>query len=102
MLHGSYRVVLARHEGRLIGFVTAISDGVLAAFMPLLEELPEYQHRGVGSELTRRMIESLRGMYMIDLVCDQGLASFYERQGMVALAGMAIRNRDALAPTTAN
>ena len=40
--------MLARDDaGRVVGFVTAISDGVLSAYIPLLEVLPEYQ--GAGS-----------------------------------------------------
>jgi hypothetical protein len=45
-LAGSHRVVLAREQGstQIVGFASAISDGVLAAFIPLLEVLPG--HRG--------------------------------------------------------
>jgi predicted N-acetyltransferase YhbS len=85
--------VLARDDGRLVGFINAISDGVLAAYLPLLEVLPEYQHRGIGSELARRMFDALGHLYMVVLVCDPELATFYERFGMVQLAGMARRNR---------
>ncbi|MEO8329305.1 MAG: GNAT family N-acetyltransferase, partial [Candidatus Nanopelagicales bacterium] len=41
LLRGSSEVILAKDEqGVLIGFVTAISDGVLAAYIPLLEVIP--------------------------------------------------------------
>ena len=42
LLRGSYRIVLARETGspQVVGFVNAISDGVLYAFIPLLEVLP--------------------------------------------------------------
>jgi GNAT superfamily N-acetyltransferase len=58
--------------------------------------LPEYQGRGIGSELVRRLLERLGGLYMIDLCCDEDLVPFCERLGMVRAVGMAIRNRDAL------
>ena len=49
-LNQSQYVVLALDErtGNVVGFITAISDNVLSAYMPLLEVLPEYQNRGTG------------------------------------------------------
>ena len=97
ILRGSDRVLLARDDsGRVVGFVTAISDGVLSAYIPFLEVLPEHQGAGIGSELMRRLLEELRDLYMVDLVCDPELEPFYRRFGMAPLTGMALRNRDAL------
>jgi ribosomal protein S18 acetylase RimI-like enzyme len=45
LLKDSYRVVLAFDNEKLIGFISAISDGVLSAYIPLLEVLPEYQSK---------------------------------------------------------
>jgi ribosomal protein S18 acetylase RimI-like enzyme len=96
ILRGSSHVVLAldREEGKAVGFITAVSDGVLAAYLPLLEVLPEYRGRGIGTELVRRMLDRLRGLYMIDLVCDSGIKPFYERFAMQPAAAMAIRKRE--------
>lgn len=96
LLRGSSRVILAEDEGRIVGFVTAISDGVLAAYIPLLEVRREWRGKGVGSELVRRMLAALDGCYMVDVVCDPDLIPFYERFGLVPLAGMGWRNRSAL------
>jgi ribosomal protein S18 acetylase RimI-like enzyme len=97
-LRGSRHVVLAREQetGNVVGFVTAIGDGVLSAYLPLLEVLPDYQGRGIGTELVRRMIELLEGTYMVDLSCDEALVPFYERFGMRRTVAMALRDRDAL------
>lgn len=93
LLRGSAAVVLARNGERVVGFVTAISDGVLSASIPLLEVLPEYQGRGIGSELVRRLLAALEGLYMIDLSCDAELEPFYARLGFRTLErGMGIRN----------
>ncbi len=81
---------------RIVGFVTAVGDGVLSAYLPLLEVLPEYQGRGIGTELVRHILQQLEGYYMVDLCCDEELVRFYERFGMLRLAGMALRNRSAL------
>jgi len=98
LLRGSERVVLARNRetGRVVGFVTAVGDGVVSAYIPLLEVLPEYQGRGIGTELVRHVLELLEGRYMVDLSCDEELVEFYERFGMRRLVGMGLRNRDAL------
>jgi GNAT superfamily N-acetyltransferase len=77
---------------RVVGFINAISDGVLSAFIPLLEVLPEYQEQGIGGELARRMMDKLRPFYTIDLVCDPKLQPFYERFGMRPYSAMIARN----------
>ncbi len=94
LLRGSDQVVLALDEssGRVVGFITAISDGVLTAFIPLLEVLPTYQGRGIGGELVRRMLDRLNNLYAIDLTCDPELTPFYSRFGLRPAFGMAIRN----------
>ena len=97
LLRGSDHVVLARDGERVVGFVTAISDGVLSAYVPLLEVLPEYQGRGIGSELMRCLLARLEHLYMVDLCCDADLEPFYRRLGLQTWdRGMGIRNRDAL------
>jgi ribosomal protein S18 acetylase RimI-like enzyme len=98
ILQGSHAVVLARdgEGGRVVGFVNAISDGELAAHIPLLEVLPEYRHRGIGTELVRRMLDKLDGLAMIDLTCDPELVPYYERFGMRPVAGMVMRDPAAL------
>ncbi len=97
VLAGSDHVVLAidQETDRVVGFVTAISDGVLSAYIPLLEVLPDYQRCGIGTELMRRMLSKLSGLHMIDVVCDRELEPFYARFGMKACAAMIVRNRDA-------
>jgi len=97
LLQGSDHVVLAREHERVVGFVTAISDGVLSAYVPLLEVLPEYQGRGIGSELMRRLLARLDSLYMVDLCCDAGLEPFYRRLGLRTWdRGMGIRRPEAI------
>ncbi|HEV3363125.1 MAG TPA: GNAT family N-acetyltransferase [Acidimicrobiia bacterium] len=96
VLRGSSHVVLARKDDEIVGFVTAISDGVLAAYIPLLEVRREWRGKGVGAELVRRLLIQLENLYMVDVICDPELIPFYERFGMVPLAGLGRRNRAAL------
>lgn len=99
LLKNSEHVVLAcdEHTDRVVGFITAISDGVLAAYIPLLEVLLEYQGQGIGSELLRRMLARLADLYMVDLTCDPERESFYEQLEMKPGTGMRIRNYSAQA-----
>jgi ribosomal protein S18 acetylase RimI-like enzyme len=94
ILAGSEKVVLAidtHYSGRVVGFITAVGDGVLASYIPLLEVLPGYRGRGIGSELVRRMLALLGDRYMVDLVCDEALVGFYERFGMARHGSMILR-----------
>jgi GNAT superfamily N-acetyltransferase len=95
ILRGSYRVLLAREAGspQVIGFANAISDGILYAFIPLLEVLPSHRGRGIGSELVTRLLDELKDFYAVDLMCDPDLQPFYDRFGMHRATGMTIRRR---------
>jgi len=94
ILRGSYAVWLAMDGDQCVGFINALSDGVLCAYVPLLEVLPPYQGRGIGTELVRRMMRRLAGMYALDVVCDASLAPFYARLGFAQCTAMVQRNRD--------
>jgi ribosomal protein S18 acetylase RimI-like enzyme len=98
LLQNSDEIVLAMDDetGKVVGFVTAITDKVISAYIPLLEVLPPYQGKGIGSELMRLMIERLQRFYMVDLLCDSKLQSFYEKLGMQTVTGMCIRNCEAI------
>jgi len=94
LLRGSYAVELALDGDSVVGFVNAISDGVLSAFIPLLEVVPDYQRRRVGTELVRRLLDQLDGFYMVDLCCDASLEPFYSALGLrVWDRGMGIRHQ---------
>ncbi|HLO36314.1 MAG TPA: GNAT family N-acetyltransferase [Candidatus Deferrimicrobium sp.] len=97
-LRGADAVILAVDPGTgaVVGFVSAIGDGVLTAFIPLLEVLPAWRGRGIGTELMRRILARLGDRYSIDLTCDDELVPFYERLGGTAASAVLWRNRDTL------
>ncbi len=94
LLRKSDEIVLAVESAseKVVGFITAITDGVLCAYIPLLEVLPPFRRQGIGKELVRRMLRSLEGLYMVDLLCDPQLREFYASLGMNPATGMMIRN----------
>jgi GNAT superfamily N-acetyltransferase len=85
-------------SGQVVGFISAIGDGLLVAFIPLLEVLSAYRGRGIGAELVARLLHRLEGRYSIDLACDADLVPFYERLGGTRGTAVLWRNRAALGP----
>lgn len=94
LLEHSDAIVLAIDEAsaRVVGYITAITDHVLTAYIAQLEVLPEYQGRGIGRNLVERMVERLREIYAIDLLCDDDVVPFYSRLGFQRAGGMIRRN----------
>ena len=98
ILEGSEAVVLAidSDDDRVVGFITAIGDGVFASYIPLLEVLSAYQGQGIGTELVRRMLARLGDRYMVDVVCDEDVAPFYKLAGMSRHGAMILRRPEVL------
>ncbi|PAV31688.1 GNAT family N-acetyltransferase [Virgibacillus profundi] len=94
LLKNSSKVVIALDDNtnQVVGFITATSDGVLSAYIPFLEVLPEYKKSGIGKELVDQMLKELNDIYMIDLCCDDDLVPYYEKFGMIKTNGMILRN----------
>jgi predicted N-acetyltransferase YhbS len=95
-LKGSDVCILAVDGGRVVGFATALVDGALMAYLPLLEVLPEWHGRGIGSELVRRVLAALEGTYSVALCCDEELAGFYARLGFASVEGLVRIDRSPL------
>lgn len=94
LLKKSSKVIIAMDDStsQVVGFITAISDGVLSAYIPFLEVLPTYKNKGIGKELLSRMLKELNEIYMIDLCCDDDLVPYYDKFQMMRTNGMILRN----------
>ncbi|OLV17823.1 hypothetical protein BOO71_0007741 [Deinococcus marmoris] len=77
MLSGSSYMAVAVEDGQVTGFVQAISDGVLSAYIPLLEVRAQWRGQGIASRLMENLLAQLDGLYMIDTACDDDLVPFY-------------------------
>jgi GNAT superfamily N-acetyltransferase len=99
-LERSYRCAIAVDTSgdRVVGFASAVSDGLLAAYIPLVEVLPGWHERGIGTELMNVLLDQLKHLYMVDLACEDDVRPFYEKLGMTATTAMIRRNRRALRP----
>ena len=57
MVAGSMYGALANDGETLVGYARAISDGAFNAYVSTVAVLPDYQRRGIGRELVRRVLE---------------------------------------------
>lgn len=92
ILEASDHTVIAVEDGRVIGFVTALSDGILSAFITLLEVVPERHNQGIGDALINQVLDEIGDIYMVDLVCDANLSRFYAKLGFATTTGMSRRD----------
>jgi GNAT superfamily N-acetyltransferase len=88
LLRGGDHIVLARDGAAVVGFINALSDGCYMAYIPLLEVLSTHRGRGIGTELVRRLLNTLEAHYHIALLCDSEVQPFYERLGLIRNPGM--------------
>lgn len=64
-LVGAMFVVSAWEGDTLVGFARAISDGATNAYISTVAVLPEYQGRGIGRELVRRLTSGREGIVFV-------------------------------------
>src|SRR5437867_1837369 len=65
----------------LVGLGNALSDGNLVVYYPHMLVLPEFQGRGIGRELMKRLMKRYRGFHQHILVAEAEAVSFYRKCG---------------------
>lgn len=79
----SYYHIAVYAENELIGYVDCVSNGVTDAYIQDLMVHPNYQGKGIGTDLMNKMIAYLKEkrIYMISVVFEERLKPFYDRFG---------------------
>lgn len=80
-LLASHSLLTAWDREKLVGLGNAISDGYLVVYYSHLLVLPDYQGRGIGTELMRRLMAHYVGFHQHILVADAQALDFYRRFG---------------------
>ena len=88
----SHKAIVAIEHDEIIGFITIISDGIISAYIPLLEVIPGYRGQGIGRRLVELAMKEMENIYMLDLACDSNLVDFYQKFGMNKTNAMIKRN----------
>lgn len=57
VLNNAYHITCVRDEGRCVGMIRVLSDGGYANFITDVIVIPEYQHKGIGTQLMRRTMD---------------------------------------------
>ncbi len=80
-LRDSHTVITAWDGDRLVGLGNAISDGHLVVYYPHLLVHPDYQRRGIGTEIVKRLQERYDGFHQQMVVADGEAIGFYKKCG---------------------
>jgi len=81
ILKASYKAIVAidSKTGKAVGFINAVSDGILTAYIPLLEVIEAYKGKNIGRLLVRLMLRECKDLYMVDICHDEELTGFYAK-----------------------
>ncbi len=84
----SWLVVSAYDENKLVGFGRVVTDFGLHAMIFDMIVLPEYQGRGIGTLILKKLVDRCleHGIRDIQLFCAKGKRAFYEKNGFEARA----------------
>jgi GNAT superfamily N-acetyltransferase len=80
-------LVVSAYDGRkLVGCGRVLTDFVLHAMIYDMIVLPEYQTKGIGTMILKRIVERCKGRQIrdIQLFCAKGKRAFYEGNGFEA------------------
>ena len=80
-LTNSHSLITAWKNEKLVGLGNSISDGHLVVYYPHLLVHPDYQGKGIGQMIMKKMFEKYEGFHMQMLTADGKSIEFYEKVG---------------------
>lgn len=82
LLTSYYHIAVYENE-ILVGYVDCVSNGVTDSYIQDLMVHPDYQRKGIGTELMKKMIKYLteKHIYIISVVYEESLKPFYDKFG---------------------
>ena len=83
----SYYHIAVYEDDKLVGYIDSVSNGVTDAYIQDLMVHPDYQGKGLGTELMNQMIAYLKEnrIYIISVVFEESLKPFYDRFGFSSM-----------------
>nr|WP_284698455.1 GNAT family N-acetyltransferase [Staphylococcus xylosus] len=90
-------VIIAKYQGKVIGFARAMSDGVFnAAIYDVMVDVA-HQNQGIGQEIIRNILVYVGELSCVHLVATTGYEGFYRQLGFKNLkTGMAVYTNEKL------
>lgn len=83
----SWYVIYAYDGNRLIGTGRVVSDGVISAYLCGLGVHPDYRHKGIGTEISRRLVTQCKISNLhVQFFCEEELVPYYEKMGFEVFA----------------
>jgi GNAT superfamily N-acetyltransferase len=80
-LHNSDCVFTAWEDNCLVGLINALTDGYMILYIHFLLVRPEYQGRGIGTQLLNLVLEEYKQIHTKILVSYNRKVKFYKRAG---------------------
>ena len=75
----------AYDDNKLVGIIRTVGDGFSIVFIQDILVLPEYQHKGIGTQLIHEIMDRFPDVYQMELMTDNTAktVSFYQSVGFV-------------------
>lgn len=86
-LNNAYHITTVRDNGRAIGMIRVLSDGSYANFITDVMVIPEYQGRGIGTQMMQRTMDFMKSTLLpgetivLYLMSAIGREPFYKQFG---------------------
>jgi len=79
----SLKILGAYENEKLLGIIRVVGDGYSIVFIQDILILPDYQHRGIGTALIKKILEMYQNVYQKELLTDntEKTIQFYKSVG---------------------